>query len=549
MEGLSNNNSLSTAPQSGNNSSAPSSKRVRVVVSQSKRGCVTCKARRVKCDEQKPLCWRCLQSGRVCGGYSHEAKSSLSSALQPALKCGVTMDSHAERLSYLAAHVLSLDNRGCSPREDSAWGRIFLQLSSQVECVKAAAVAFGAAYESSQINLIGHRPYSTWNYYGSALARLRSDFHDRSVGAESLALASMVLAYVEILSQHEQNAFTHFLGAVQILTQAEQHRWQVSSAKMLSTIKDALVKINLLIGSYGLSQTPQYMYLDFPRVPTGDDEFCEPELAIDAAMHCLYRSYQFIEEASHLRYTYSNWKEHDPTMCKAQSDAAAECRSVLDCLAALVTTLQGRCSSATPTPTPRDLDMLAEIYAIRTQLTSALIFILCAHSPYETSYDEHHDQFQSIISDAAASARLRRRTKPSAFKRFSTRLGIVSPLFIVGIKCRNPSLRSLATALLTEQSREGPADGRILAAIGARLAALETSSSFTPSPSAPLTACDIIEGQRVYGYSVSPRFNMESRRVVDVIFQRPSPPLMQGWGHTDYSCQDGWMYWSEAIEI
>ncbi|PYH30090.1 uncharacterized protein BO87DRAFT_410041 [Aspergillus neoniger CBS 115656] len=457
------------------------------------------------------------------------------------------MDSHAERLSYLAAHVLSLDNRGCSPREDSAWGRIFLQLSSQVECVKAAAVAFGAAYESSQINLIGHRPYSTWNYYGPALARLRSDFHNESIGAESLALASMVLAYVEILSQHEQNAFTHFLGAVQILTKAEQRRWQASSADILSTIKDALVKINLLIGSYGLSQTPQYMYLDFPRVPTGDDAFCEPELAIDAAMHCLYRSYQFIEQASHLRYTYTNWKEHDPTMCKAQSDAAADCHFVLDCLAALATPLQARCSSATPTP--RDLDMLAEIYAIRTQLTSALIFILCAHSPYETAYDEHHDQFQSIISDAAASARLRRRTKPSAFKRFSTRPGIVSPLFIVSIKCRNPSLRALATTLLNEQSREGPADGRILAAIGARLAALETSSSVPSSPSAPLAACDIVEGQRVYGYSVSPNSLGDSRRVVEVIFQRPNPPLMQGWGHTDYSCQDGWMYWSETIEI
>ncbi|BCS02753.1 Zn(II)2Cys6 transcription factor domain-containing protein [Aspergillus luchuensis] len=544
MEELPNNSQSFTALGSQNNAS---SKRVRVVVSQSKRGCVTCKAHRVKCDEQKPLCRRCLKAGRVCGGYIHEAKSSLLSALQPALKCGFTMDSHAERLSYLAAHVLFLDSRDCHPREGSAWGHVFLQLASQVECVKAAAVAFGAAYESSQINLIGHRPYSTWDYYGSALARLRSDFNNGSVGAESLTLASMVLAYVEILSQHEQNAFTHFLGAVQILTQAEQHRWQVSSAEMLSTIKDALVKINLLIGSYGLSQTPQYMYLDFPRVPTGDDEFCEPELAIDAAMHCLYRSYQFIEEASHLRYTYSNWKEHDSTMCKAQYDAAAECRFVLDGLAALATTLQARYSSATPTP--KDLDMLAEIYATRTQLTSALIFVLCAHSPYETAYDEHHDQFQSIISDAAASARLKRRTKPSAFKRFSTRPGIVSPLFIVSIKCRNPSLRAVATALLNEQSREGPADGRILAAIGARLAALEMISSILPSPSAPLAACDIIEGQRVYGYSVSPRFNGESRHAVDVIFQRPNPPLMQGWGHTDYSCQDGWMYWSETIEI
>ncbi|PYI11004.1 hypothetical protein BO78DRAFT_466667 [Aspergillus sclerotiicarbonarius CBS 121057] len=510
------------------------------------------RTRRVKCDEQKPLCRRCFQAGRLCGGYNHETKSSLSSALRPALKIGVTADSHAERLSYLAAHVLSLDNSGHPLQEGGVWGRIFLQLSSQVECVKAAAVAFGAAYESSQINAISKGPCCTWRYYGSALARLRSDFHNETVGPESLVLASMILACVEILSQHEQNAFTHFLGAVQILTKTEEHRRGASSADILSTIKDALVKMNLLIGSYGLSQTPQFMYLEFPEAvagaAAGDDAFREPELAMDAAMHCLYRSYQFIESAAQLRYTYPSWKDHDPIMCKSQSDAVTQCRSVLDNLAALATRLQTRYSSATSTL--RDSETLAEIYAIRTQLTSALIFLLCAHSPYETAYDEHHDRFRSIISDAAASARLRRRTKPSAFKRFSTRPGIVSPLFIVSIKCRDPSLRALATTMLNEQSREGPADGQILAAIGARLAALEAFASVPSSPGALLAACNVGEGQRVHGYSVPPpRFNGEGRRVVDVIFSRPNPPLVQGWGHVDYSCQDGWIYWSEPIDI
>ena len=32
-------------------------------------GCITCKARRVKCDETKPICVRCAASGRHCEGY------------------------------------------------------------------------------------------------------------------------------------------------------------------------------------------------------------------------------------------------------------------------------------------------------------------------------------------------------------------------------------------------------------------------------------------------------------------------------------------------
>jgi hypothetical protein len=104
--------------------------------------------------------------------------------------------------------------------------------------------------------------------------------------------------------------------------------------------------------------------------------------------------------------------------------------------------------------------------------------------------------------------------------------------------------------MLNEQHREGPADGQILAAIGAQLAAHEMSASVPSPPRAPLAACNVFEEQRVHGYSVAPpRLNSESRRVVDVVFSRPNPPFAQGWGRVDYSYSDGWIYWSEPIYI
>ncbi|KAG7284663.1 hypothetical protein NEMBOFW57_009272 [Staphylotrichum longicolle] len=170
---------------------------------------------------------------------------------------GVTADSNTERLSHLTAYVLSLDGNGRPLQDDGVWGRLFLQLSHQAGCVKAAAAAFGAAYESSLNDAIVNSPAtSSWRYYGSALARLQSDLTDETADPEALALASMVLACVEILSQHEQNAFTHFLGAVQILTRTYQRRQGAPSSDILGHIKDELVKVNLSIGSYALAQTP-----------------------------------------------------------------------------------------------------------------------------------------------------------------------------------------------------------------------------------------------------------------------------------------------------
>lgn len=36
----------------------------------SRNGCVTCKKRRLKCDETKPFCMNCIKKGIVCGGYA-----------------------------------------------------------------------------------------------------------------------------------------------------------------------------------------------------------------------------------------------------------------------------------------------------------------------------------------------------------------------------------------------------------------------------------------------------------------------------------------------
>ncbi|RSM13194.1 hypothetical protein CEP52_002046 [Fusarium oligoseptatum] len=42
-------------------------------------GCITCKIRRVRCDEQKPSCNRCLSTGRKCDGYVDNNSADLPS--------------------------------------------------------------------------------------------------------------------------------------------------------------------------------------------------------------------------------------------------------------------------------------------------------------------------------------------------------------------------------------------------------------------------------------------------------------------------------------
>lgn len=68
----------------------------------SRLGCLTCKARRVKCDERKPICARCEKAQMVCNGYIQpELRSKIEptgSPLHPLLPRASTVTKPSQRL-------------------------------------------------------------------------------------------------------------------------------------------------------------------------------------------------------------------------------------------------------------------------------------------------------------------------------------------------------------------------------------------------------------------------------------------------------------------
>ncbi|VZH91530.1 unnamed protein product [Fusarium fujikuroi] len=61
-----------------------------------KTGCITCRIRRVKCDEGKPSCHRCVSTGRKCDGYDLTALAQSSRVqLQPIVSGGSDPESQA----------------------------------------------------------------------------------------------------------------------------------------------------------------------------------------------------------------------------------------------------------------------------------------------------------------------------------------------------------------------------------------------------------------------------------------------------------------------
>ncbi|OAA71088.1 Zn(2)-C6 fungal-type DNA-binding domain protein [Akanthomyces lecanii RCEF 1005] len=105
---------IASPPTENEGTSPPRQKRW---ATKTRTGCITCRIRRVKCDEAKPMCNRCMTSGRMCDGYKSAPK-------KPA-KQSVADASHAvtELRGDGADEIQSSYVAGSRTRHSILWGQ------------------------------------------------------------------------------------------------------------------------------------------------------------------------------------------------------------------------------------------------------------------------------------------------------------------------------------------------------------------------------------------------------------------------------------------
>ncbi|KAI1761426.1 hypothetical protein GGR53DRAFT_27600 [Hypoxylon sp. FL1150] len=144
-------------------------------------GCITCKNRRVKCDERKPLCLRCEKSGHLCVGYK-DASAKRGRELPPS-----------------AASVISTRNAVIRPRSLQPRPVIDATQSSSLDVRLPTSltppypdVSDAPFFERFRSQII--TDISKWcvnNYWKGILCQV---MHDECIQHASLALAAMLLA-------------------------------------------------------------------------------------------------------------------------------------------------------------------------------------------------------------------------------------------------------------------------------------------------------------------------------------------------------------------
>lgn len=128
-------------------------KRTRESTPKVRTGCSTCKARRVKCDEAKPICRRCDVGNRKCEYNTARAAPTRRNVITlylPPMQSQPTFFINARGLEFFQQNLAAnLDGQF----DSSFWSKLVLQLSHSEPLVRHAVSAISNIYRDVESSL------------------------------------------------------------------------------------------------------------------------------------------------------------------------------------------------------------------------------------------------------------------------------------------------------------------------------------------------------------------------------------------------------------
>ncbi|KAJ5088698.1 transcriptional regulator family: Fungal Specific TF [Penicillium angulare] len=418
----------------------------------SKTGCDTCKARRVRCGEEKPQCLRCSSTGRQCS-YSLSSTPNGKKTESPHQQ--IALYSHQgsrERRAF--EYYFHKAGPALSGVLDVAfWRGSVLQICRMEPAIWDAIISLSSLYErppiheSSPFRLINspaevehlyHHEALVW--YSRSLAVVQQRI-DRGEADLSVCLISCILFIaIELLQGNRR-------GALNLCTQGIQ---MMNTAIRRATGSMGAVSNKAFIDRASLFSVvkPIFRRLDTWALITDGTSSTDWSFDPDP----VNMQVKSIEEARNVLCNIVTDMKSLNIETKRHWNLPAEKRANnISDLASRRSSLKNRLShwhqSFTSLPN-FDQDSGGSALLLMT-FTSVLIEIETCLDSNQMTYDNFEAEFTQII-DYATTAISSTRSPEGNQPRFVFEVGVFLPLFITALKCRFPRIRRRALQLLHE---------------------------------------------------------------------------------------------------
>ncbi|KAJ5642122.1 transcriptional regulator family: Fungal Specific TF [Penicillium lividum] len=451
----------------------------------SKTGCATCKARRVRCGEEKPHCLKCTSTGRKCSYTSILAPRIDSPPRQLALSSQGWRERRAfEYYFHQAGPALS------GVLDVAFWRGSVLQICRMEPAIWDAIISLSSLYErppihdASPFRLINnpaevehsyHREALVW--YSRSLATVQQRI-DQGVADLTVSLISCILFIaIELLQGNRPAALNLTRQGMQMMIYAMAptgldsiNGGSINRAFLTSVIKPIFQRLDtwaLIVDGVPTTRVSWSFGYDTPNIQlTSFDEARNVLNGIVAEMKILN-----IDTKRHWTYPVDRRLLESQVLLTKQR----RLKNILD---------QWHRSFLSLALSNQDVSGRGGDALLLTTYFSVLIEIQTCLDPDQSTYDAFEAEFTQIIKHASiaiAATKDPEGQQPA----FIFEMGVFLPLFITALKCRFPQIRREALFLLNEAP---PVQGLFMCKPAAHAVAVLVALEEDPS-----TAHDISE--------------------------------------------------------
>ncbi|KAI1036049.1 hypothetical protein LB504_011616 [Fusarium proliferatum] len=454
-------------------------KRTRNSVPRRRTGCQTCRKRRIRCDESKPSCAKCLRSGWICdyGAASASSESESSPATISGLPALLPIASYSipfkipgsqkdRRLLHYFCVQGSEDISGFLASD--FWSQIVLQAGHEDLVVRQALVAMSSLhldYISSSPERASVASPETLSLYGKALRSLGKRIAQPSDGTTRTALVCCILFYCCESAIGDRNAaLQHLSNGLKLLVSAQREK-VADESRGIESLTTIFERLDM-----------QASFFEDDRIPI----LASPEYKYEEPDHGLLpprKVFLGLEDAQQRLVKLQAWLYHFVNKNAEFYQESKESLS-LDILEERSSLEQGYNAwiESINEFENRDQHDGQTLHGIRTLLVH---FHVC-QMILQSKFPQDHGVFGASPNPAAhhildlAETLLEHTTQvnasPSATKtprrNFSLETGVVAPLFALAVKCSDDSVATRAAQMLaSSHRREGLYDAQTMSHI------------------------------------------------------------------------------------
>ncbi|KAI9147600.1 Aspercryptin biosynthesis cluster-specific transcription regulator atnN [Paramyrothecium foliicola] len=428
--------------------------------------------RRVKCDETKPHCKRCINTGRTCEGYLAASSTVTRRQLAAASRQLSSLGQISQALSQYPRHISQ------SPSPDTVclfdffryatvpatasyfpsdfWTSGLLQLAHSEPAIWHAAIALGALHRRWEVDtrcpnaVAAHSPskadlsQQALEHHASAMSRAKELNDPYKVLVLSLAL----VAISNTMGRWSEGRL-HFAAGVRLLQDLPPDRVSPSAVEMLSRIDLQTMTFEDSSAPYPYAQAEWLTQADrnlqsaetidsYAQASTGLFALLRRVHLIDEPVGGVLHVDQIGPRESEIRRDLYDWERKMAKFERRNRSSRVEAAA-----------------------------------AIRLYHTVIrLMLAVATHGP-ETRWDRFLGYYERILACVEV-LKGASQEAPTSRRPFSLELGMVLPLYLTAARCRHPILRRRAlTRLMDLNSQEGVWNSAPAAAVAKKLISIE----------------------------------------------------------------------------